>query len=206
MVSDMHEPNDDNENMTRLDRVRKQIDRALNRRDPLDAEREKQVELRNIFEQIAFELRYGLRDIASEESQEVNAPDLAEMVEMTGLDYDFKGVSPENNEEVDAPSFAEMFELTGLDYDFKGISPENNEGVDDLIIDDLSIIDRLIEIEYLLKQQARELKNRAINKYIVLGCIWAVGAITLFAVLHSDNCSHNMWKFKTTPPSLDSNN
>jgi hypothetical protein len=177
MVSDMHEPNDDNENMTRLDRVRKQIDRALNRRDPLDAEREKQIELRNIFEQIAFELRYGLRDIASEESQEVDAPDLAEMVE-----------------------------LTGLDYDFKGVSPENNEGVDDLIIDDLSIIDRLIEIEYLLKQQARELKNRAINKYIVLGCIWAVGAITLFAVLHSDNCSHNMWKFKTTPPSLDSNN
>jgi hypothetical protein len=206
MVSDMHEPNDDNENMTRLDRVRKQIDRALNRRDPLDAEREKQIELRNIFEQIAFELRYGLRDIASEESQEVNAPDLAEMVELMEFDHNLEDNSPENNEEVDAPSFAEMVELAGLDYDSKGVSPENNEGVDYLIIDDLSIVDRLIEIEYLLKQQARELKNRAINKYIVLGCIWAVGAITLFAVLHSDNCSHNMWNFKTTRPSLNSNN
>jgi hypothetical protein len=172
MVSDMHEPNDDNENMTRLDRVRKQIDRALNRRDPLDAEREKQIELRNIFEQIAFELRYSLRDIASEESQEVNSPNFTEIVELMEFDHNLEDNSPENNEEVD----------------------------------DLSIVDRLIEIEYQMKRQERELKNRAINKYIVLGCIWAVGAITLFAVLHSDNCSHNMWNFKTTRPSLDSNN
>jgi hypothetical protein len=201
MVSDMHEPDDDNENMTRLDRVRKQIDRALNRRDPLDEEREEQVELKNIFEQIAFELRYGLRDIASDESQEVNSPDLAKMLELMELDHNLEDNSPENNEEVNAPSFAEMVELMEFDCDFKGVSPENNEE-----IDDLSIVDRLIEIEYLLKQQERELKNRAINKYIVLGCIWAVGAITMFAVLHSDNCSHNMWDFKTTQPSLNSNN
>lgn len=154
----MHELNDDNENMTGLDRVRRQIDRALNRHDPLEVEREKQVELRNIFEQIGLELKYGLRDIASEESQEVNAPSLAEMTELIGFDHNLENISLENNEEVD----------------------------------NLSIVDRLIEIKTLLnkqenayqeKKRSREIRNRAIAEYIVLGCMWAAGAITMFIVL-----------------------
>jgi hypothetical protein len=42
----------DNDDMTGLDRVRRQIDRALNRSDPSEAERKKQVELREEVEQL----------------------------------------------------------------------------------------------------------------------------------------------------------
>jgi hypothetical protein len=63
------------------------------------------------------------------------------------------------------------------------MSPE--KGQED---NDPSIVDRLIEIKSLLSKQenayreqkrSRELRNRAIGEYIVLGFTWLAGAVTM---------------------------
>jgi hypothetical protein len=123
-VIDMSELDSGSDDMTRLDRVRRQIDRALNRNDPFEAERKKQVELREEVEQILAQ--HNLSSMSPEKGQEDNDP---------------------------------------------------------------SIIDRLIEIKSLLSKQeyayqeqkrSRELRNRAISEYIVLGFTWLAGAVTMF--------------------------
>jgi hypothetical protein len=69
-------------------------------------------------------------------------------------------------------------------HNLGSMSPEKGE--DD---NDASIIDRLIEIKSLLSKQeyayreqkrSRELRNRAISEYIVLGFTWLAGAVTMF--------------------------
>lgn len=124
----MNELDSDNEDMTGLDRVRKQIDRALNRNDPSEVERKKQVELREEVEQLL--VQHNLSSMSLVEKPEDNDP---------------------------------------------------------------SVIDRLIEIKSLLSKQesayqerkrSRELRNRAISEYIVLGFTWLAGAVTMFIWLH----------------------
>jgi hypothetical protein len=124
----MSELDSSSDDMTRLDRVRRQIDRALNRNDPFEAERKKQVELREEVEQLLAQ--HNLSSMSPEKGQEDNDP---------------------------------------------------------------SIIDRLIEIKSLLSKQeyayqeqkrSRELRNRAISEYIVLGFTWLAGAVTMFIWLH----------------------
>jgi hypothetical protein len=123
VVIDMGELDNGSEDMTGLDRVRRQIDRALNRNDPFEAERKKQVELREEVEQLL--VQYNLSSMSPEKGQEDNEP---------------------------------------------------------------SIVDRLIEIKSLLSKQeyayqeqkrSRELRNRAIGEYIVLGFTWLWGAVTM---------------------------
>lgn len=124
----MSELDSGSDDMTRLDRVRRQIDRALNRNDPFEAERKKQVKLREEVEQLLAQ--YNLSSMSPEKGQEDNDP---------------------------------------------------------------SIIDRLIEIKSLLSKQeyayqeqkrSRELRNRAISEYIVLGFTWLAGTVTMFIWLH----------------------
>jgi hypothetical protein len=50
---------DSNEDMTGLDRVRKQLDRVLNRNDPNESERKKQVELRTEVDQLLAQHNIG---------------------------------------------------------------------------------------------------------------------------------------------------
>jgi hypothetical protein len=120
----MSELDSSSDDMTRLDRVRRQIDRALNRNDSLEAERKKQVELREEVEQLLAQ------------------------------------------------------------HNLSSMSPEKGQGDSDP-----SIVDRLIEIKSLLSKQeyayqeqkrSRELRNRAISEYIVLGFTWVAGAVTMF--------------------------
>jgi hypothetical protein len=124
----MSELDSGSDDMTGLDRVRRQIDQVLNRNDPFEVERKKQVELREEVEQLLAQ--HNLSSMSSEKSQEDNDP---------------------------------------------------------------SIIDRLIEIKSLLSKQehayqdqkrARELRNRAISEYLVLGVTWLAGAFTMFIWLH----------------------
>jgi hypothetical protein len=124
----MKELDSDSEDMTGLDRVRRQIDRALNRNDPSELERKKQVELREEVEQLL--VQHNLSSMSLVEKPEDNDP---------------------------------------------------------------SVIDRLIEIKSLLSKQenayqerkrSRELRNRAISEYIVLGFTWLAGAVTTLIWLH----------------------
>jgi hypothetical protein len=119
----MSELDSGSDDMTRLDQVRRQIDRALNRNDPFEVERKKQVELR-------------------------------EEVELLLAQHNLSSMSPEKGQEDHDPS----------------------------------IVDRLIEIKSLLSKQeyayqeqkrSRELRNRAIGEYIVLGFTWLWGAVTM---------------------------
>lgn len=114
---------DSSDDMTALDRVRKQIDRVLNRNEPPDLERQQQVELKAEVERL----------------------------------------------------------LTEHDR-------RSNLTNDEQKNDDRSIILRLIEIKGLLERQEniyreqqrnRELRNRAISEYIVLGFVWMMGALTM---------------------------
>lgn len=151
----MHGLNSDNEDLTGLDRVRRQIDRVLNRIDPLDQEREKQAEITNIFTKIGWELKH--LEATAKKSAEAEPPTRAEMAEM-------------------------------IEFDYPDLLPENNAG-----IEEQSIVDRLIEIKKLLdkqenvyqeKKRARELRNRAIAEYIILGLMWAAGALTMFVLTY----------------------
>ncbi len=64
----MSELDSGSEDLTGLDRVRRQIDRALNRNDPFEAERKKQVELREEVEQLLAQ--NNLSSLSPEKGQE----------------------------------------------------------------------------------------------------------------------------------------
>jgi hypothetical protein len=70
----------DNDDMTGLDRVRRQIDRALNRSDPFEAERKKQVELREEVEQLL--LQHNLSSMSPEKSQDDDASIIDRLIEI----------------------------------------------------------------------------------------------------------------------------
>jgi hypothetical protein len=70
----------DNDDMTGLDRVRRQIDRALNRSDPFEAERKKQVELREEVEQLL--LQHNLSSMSPEKSQDDGASIIDRLIEI----------------------------------------------------------------------------------------------------------------------------
>jgi hypothetical protein len=131
----MSEPNnsnlDPNDDMTPLDRVRKQLDRILSRNEQPDPERQQQVELKAEVERLLAE-----HDLRS---------------------------SPIDNKRQDDDALAEQ-------------------------LSDRNIILRLTEIKGLLerqehiykeKQRAKELRNRAISEYLVLGFVWLMGAFTM---------------------------
>ncbi len=131
----MSEPNnsnlDPNDDMTPLDRVRKQLDRILSRNEQPDPERQQQVELKAEVERLLAE--HALR------------------------------CHPIYNKRQDDDALAEQ-------------------------LSDRNIILRLTEIKGLLerqeqiykaKEQAIELRNRAISEYLVLGFVWLMGAFTM---------------------------
>jgi hypothetical protein len=131
----MSEPNnsnlDPNDDMTPLDRVRKQLDRILSRNEQPDPERQQQVELKAEVERLLAE-----HDLRSR---------------------------PIDNKRQDDDALAEQ-------------------------LSDRNIILRLTEIKGLLerqehiykeKQRAKELRNRAISEYFVLGFVWLMGAFTM---------------------------
>ena len=131
----MSEPNqsnlDPNDEMTPLDRVRKQLDRILSRNEQPDPERQQQVELKAEVERLLAE------------------------------------------------------------HDLRSHSTDNNRQDDDVLAEQLgdrNIILRLAEIKGLLERQehiykekkrAKELRNRAISEYLVLGFAWLMGAFTM---------------------------
>jgi hypothetical protein len=139
----MSEPNnsnlDSNDEMTPLDRVRKQLDRILSHNEHPDPERQQQVELKAEVERLLIE-------------------------------HD-RSRSP----------FAQR-RLCRID---------NNRKDDDVLAEQLgdrNIILRLTEIKGLLERQehiykekkrAKELRNRAISEYLVLGFVWVMGAFTM---------------------------
>jgi hypothetical protein len=132
----MSEPNNSNldpkDEMTPLDRVRKQLDRILSRNEQPDPERQQQVDLRAEVERLLVE-------------------------------HDRRSRPTIDN---------------------------NRQGDDSLSeqLNDRNIILRLREIQGLLerqeqiyqaKERARELRNRAISEYLVLGFVWLMGAFTM---------------------------
>jgi hypothetical protein len=124
----MSEPNDE---LTPLDRVRKQLDRILSHNEQPDPERQQQVELRAEVERLLAE------------------------------------------------------------YDRSRNSIDHNRQDDDVLAEQLgdrNIMIRLTEIKELLerqeqiykaKERAKELRNRAISEYIVVGFAWLMGAFTM---------------------------
>jgi hypothetical protein len=131
----MSEPNqsnlDPNDEMTPLDRVRKQLDRILSHNEQPDPERQQQVELKAEVERLLAE------------------------------------------------------------HDRRSRSTDHNRQDDDILAEQLGdrhIILRLTEIKGLLERQehiykekkrAKELRNRAISEYLVLGFAWIMGAFTM---------------------------
>ncbi len=122
---------DPNDEMTPLDRVRKQLDRILSRNEHPAPERQQQIELRAEVERLLTE-------------------------------HDCRR-SPSDNKQQDDDALAEQ-------------------------LGDRNIILRLTEIKGLLerqeqiyreKERARELRNRAITEYIVMGFFWITGAFTM---------------------------
>jgi hypothetical protein len=80
----MSELDSGSEDMTRLDRVRRQIDRALNRNDPSEAERKKQIELREEVEQLL--LQHNLSSMSLEKSQDDEDPSIIDrLIEIKSL-------------------------------------------------------------------------------------------------------------------------
>jgi hypothetical protein len=65
---------DSNEDMTGLDRVRKQLDRVLNRNDPNESERKKQVELRTEVDQLLAQ--HNISSGSTDECQNDNEPSI----------------------------------------------------------------------------------------------------------------------------------
>jgi hypothetical protein len=131
----MSEPNqrnlDSNDDMTPLDRVRKQLDRILSRTEQPDPARQQQIDLRAEVEQLLIE-------------------------------HDLNHSQTDCNRQDDAALAAQL--------------------------EDRNIILRLTEIKGLLerqeqiykaKERARELRNRAISEYIVIGFAWLMGAFTM---------------------------
>jgi hypothetical protein len=131
----MSEPNrsnlDSNDDMTPLDRVRKQLDRILNRTEQPDPARQQQLDLRAEVEQLLIEhdLNHSQTDCHRQDDDSLAAQ-----------------------------------------------------------LEDRNIILRLTEIKGLLerqeqihktKERARELRNRAISEYIVIGFAWLMGAFTM---------------------------
>ncbi len=149
----MHEVNGDNGDMTGLDRVRRQIDRALNRIDPLEVEGEEQVEMMSIFKRIGFELNNRIR-------------------------YN----SPEEKLEVDSPSLADMAEILDFDHLKNDERMNDHLSIVDRLVEIKHLLDKQ-ENAYQEKKRARELRNRAIAEYAVLACMWALGAITTLIFL-----------------------
>jgi hypothetical protein len=121
---------DSNDEMTPLDRVRKQLDQILSRNEQPDPERQQQVELKAEVERLLAE-------------------------------HDRRSRPIDNNRQDDA--LAEQ-------------------------LSDRNIMIRLTEIKGLLERQehiykekkrAKELRNRAISEYLVLGFVWVMGAFTM---------------------------
>ncbi len=132
----MSEPNnsnlDPNDEMTPLDRVRKQLNQILNRNEHPDPERQQQIELRAEVERLLTE-------------------------------HDCRRSQSDNKQQDDDDALAAQLR-------------------------DRNIILRLTEIKGLLerqeyiykeKERARELRNRAITEYTVMGFFWIMGAFTM---------------------------